>query len=169
MARKQDDQFQFVDISEKAAKPKVVREGFHVPPVNLDQKKADFFVDQLVTVTPKQLPRVISQSVPPGTKVTRGTVIDLVLAPKDAVPFDIFENAHADLKTRALTHVDDIVENPAARQILLSREKADDVPPAEKQTLITEFGKKGIRIDEADPDRTFNKAFDSVRGAVAFR
>ena len=160
---------QFIDISEKPTKAKVVREGFQVPPVVLDDKKATFVLENLPTVQPKAAPRVVSQSIPPGTKVTPGTVVDLILAPKDVIPFDIFEAVHADLKLKNLNHVDDVVENVAVREVLLKRESASEVTTEEKQLLVTEFQKKGITVNEADSNRTFDKAFSNVRSAVAFR
>jgi hypothetical protein len=147
----------------------VVREGFEVPPVVLDDKKATFVLENLPTMIHKFAPRVVSQSVPAGTKVTPGTVVDLILAPKDAVPFDIFDNVHTDLKTKALDHVDDVIENVAVREVLLRRDSASEVTTEEKQLLVTEFQKKGVTVNEADSGRTFAKAFDSIRGAVAFR
>jgi hypothetical protein len=160
---------QFIDISDKPTKAKVVREGFEVPTVVLDEKKTTFVLDNLPTVLPRFSPRVVSQSIPPGTKVTPGTVVDLILAPKDAIPFEIFDNVHADLKTRALSHVDDVVENVAVREVLLRRDTASEVTAEEKQLLVTEFQKKGVTVNEADSTRTFARAFDSVRGAAAFR
>jgi len=160
---------QFIDISDKPTKAKVVREGFEVPHVTLDEKKTSFVLENLPTVIPKFSPRVVSQSIPSGTKVTPGTVVDLILAPKDVIPFDIFDNVHADLKTKALSHVDDVIENVAVREVLLRHDSASEVTVDEKQLLITEFQKKGVTVNEADSARTFAKAFDSVRGAAAFR
>ncbi len=168
--RSGDPEVQFVDLTEKAAKAKIVREGYEVPAVSVDQKKTDFLIDRLVDVTPKDLPRVIGQSIPAGTKVMRGSVVDLVLAPKDAVPFDIFANVHADLIAKPLTFVDGILGDPHVRQVLLAKENADDVTPQEKALLINAFTTKlEIKVDDAKPERTFAKAYDSVRGAVAFR
>lgn len=171
MASKTDSKFreERIDLSETIAKPKVVREGHEVPSVGLDPKRTDFLVENLVTVTHQQLPRVISQSIPAGTKVTPGTVVNLVLAPKDAIPFSIFDVLHADLKAAAISHVDDLVENKTVREVLLNHETASDVSSDEKAALIAEFKKKGITVNESDPERTFAKAFDNIRSAVAFR
>jgi hypothetical protein len=159
----------FINIDDKPVQAKVVREGFQVPSVALDIQQADFLLENLVTVAPRFSPRVVSQSIPAGTKVTSGTVVNLILAPKDSIPFGIFEGTHADLKGRTLNHVDDLVENAKTRELLLKRETASAVLPAEKDFLITELGKKGITVNESDPERTFEKAFGNVRSAVAFR
>jgi hypothetical protein len=160
---------QIIEISPKPVTSKVVREGFEVPKVTLNKATSTFAIDNLITVLPRFLPRVVSQSIPPGTKVTRGTVVDFVLVPKQDIPFDIFENVHDALIGKGLTQVDDLVENVAVRNVLLKNENAADVTAADKAVLVTEFQKKGIAVDDAQPGKTFEKAFESVRMAVAFR
>src|SRR5262245_3089071 len=86
-----------VDLSPEPAKAKVVREGYQVPAVALDTKKSDFFLENLKQIPPQQEPRVVSQTIPPGTKVLPGTAVDLVLAPTSTIPFDIFELPHKSL------------------------------------------------------------------------
>ena len=132
MARSIGEEARFIDLSEKPARAKVVREGFQVPPVAFDAQKATFLIDNLVTVTPKFSPRVVSQSIRAGTKVPEGTVVDLILAPKDSIPFGVFEDLHADLKDKTLNHVDDLVENAQAREVLLKHEAAADVTPSRR-------------------------------------
>ena len=158
-----------ISVDDVPAKAQVVREGYQVPTVNLDKQQTAFLLDNLVAVTPRLLPRVVSQNIPAGTKVIQGTVVDLIFAPKDSIGFGIFDNLHVDLRDKTLNHVDELVDNSKTRELLLKNETAGAVQPAEKDFLISEFQKKGIRVDEADPERTFNKAFGSVRSAVAFR
>jgi len=162
-------QRQVIEISPKPVTSKVVREGFEVPKVTLNKTAATFAIDNLAIVGPRFLPRVVSQSIPPGTKVTRGTVVDFVVVPKQDIPFDIFENIHAGLIGKGLTQVDDLVENVTVRNVLLKNETAADVTAADRAVLVTEFQKKGIAVDDAQPGTTFEKAFESVRMAVAFR
>ena len=86
----QEDKTILVDLTEKTAKAKVVREGYQVPPAALDKSKAQFEFDNYEVTPARALPRVVSQSVPAGTRVGAGTVVDLVLVPKSGVRFDIF-------------------------------------------------------------------------------
>lgn len=160
---------EFIDLSEKTKKPKVVREGFEVPTVVLEQKTAEFTINNLVAVPPKAMPRVVSQSIAAGTRVTPGTVVDFVVVPKTDIPFNIFSGVHEMLAARTLDQVDDIVENTTIREVLLKRESAAAVTPDEKKTLITALQAKGIVVDDTQPGRTFEKAFNSVRSAAAFR
>jgi hypothetical protein len=157
-------------VSPKTAKPKVVREGYQVPTPVFDQKKTDFLLDQLDIVAPRQTPRVVSQSIPAGTRVTPGTVVDLILAPADDISFDIFTTPHADLRDKPVTFlIDTVLDNPQARQILLTYDRLEDVPEADKQVLRNEFTRHDITITEDEGERGLGRAWDSARGALAFR
>src|SRR5262245_57125934 len=125
----QDDKTVMIDLTEKAAKAKVIREGYQVPPAALDKNKAQFEFDNFEITPPKSLPRVVSQSVPAGTKVTSGTVVDLVLVPRSGVRFDIFDGVHADFIGKNVEFMTEgILEDVKTRQILLTYENPDDVP-----------------------------------------
>jgi len=160
---------EFVDLSEEPARTKIVRSGFEVPSVKLDTKKVDQFVGDLAQIPTRDLPRVISQAIPPGTKVSAGTVVDLVLAPRTRIPFDVFDGVHADLATRTLDVIDPLFANAAVKKTLLTYTSADDIPASEKAQLQTAFAGVGITVDDENPNRTFDKAFQSARGGIAFQ
>jgi len=160
----------YINLSPAPAQAKVVREGYQVPAVELDVSKSSFFVDNLQQISRKDEPRVVSQSVPAGTKVMPGTAVDLVLAPTSAVPFDIFQNPHKDLKGKTLNvATEGILEKAEVRQILLKYDTPDDVPAGDKNTLISQFASANVHVDEASADTGFDAAFNSLRGALAFR
>ncbi len=159
-----------VDISATPAKAKVVREGYQVPAVKPDAKRADFFLDNLPVVDVRRQPRVLSQSIPAGTKVTRGTVVDLVLAPSGIIPFGIFDGIHVELAGRPLdTLINVLDQNPQARQTVLQYERVEDVPAAEREVVRAQLAQADIGIDDADPQRSFAAAFQSARTALAFK
>jgi hypothetical protein len=160
---------EFVDLSAKPAKAKIVRQGFDVPAVQLDTKKVDQFVGDLTQILPKDLPRVVSQAVPAGTKVVAGTVVDLVLAPRTKIPFDVFTGVHMDLAAKTLDFIDPLFQNAAAKKTLQTYDAADAVPQVEKDALKTALQAVGITVDETNPNKTFQKAFDSARGGMAFQ
>jgi hypothetical protein len=101
--------------------------------------------------------------------VVAGTVVDLVLAPRDSIPFDIFTDIHADLKGKPITAMDPVLNDAASRQILLANTNSTDLNAADKTTLTNAFQAAKIKIDETDPTRTFDLAFQAARGALAFR
>jgi len=160
---------QFVDVSDKPAQAKIVRGGFPVPPVAVDPAAAGFFINQLIPIPTFQLPRVISQSVPAGTKVTSGTVVDLMLAPREIIPLDILPNLHPDLKGKAVPVLDPVLNDPAIRQILLNNTDPTSVGATDKTTLTNALKTAGVNVNEADATRNFASAFNAARGALAFR
>jgi len=166
----QADKTILVDLTEKSAKAKVVREGYQVPPAALDKNKAQFEFDNYEITPPKTLPRVVSQSVPAGTKVSSGTVVDLVLVPRSGVRFDIFEGVHADFKGKSVEFMTEgMLEDSKTRQILLTHENAADIPAADKTFLQGLFNDSGISFDETKEDKSFKSAYDTARGALAFK
>lgn len=160
----------FVDVSEKTVKADVVREGYLVPAATVDKSKADFFVGELVEVTKRDEPRVVNQSVAPGTAVPAGTVVNLVLTPRANVPFDIFENVHEALLDNS---VDLLLDGPLAdariRENVLKFEKAADVPEDVRGQLVTAFEGANIGIDDDQASTSFEAAFNGARAALAFR
>lgn len=159
-----------VEVDDKPAVAKVVREGFQVPAVTFNPQRAEFFLENLDIIQPRQTPRVVSQSIRQGTKVGAGTVVDLILAPPSAIPFDIFDNVHRDLRARNVAVlVDGILQEPVTRQTLLKYDKAQDVPAAERAALTQRFQSANIGVDDAAPDTSFEAAFNSARGALAFK
>jgi len=160
---------EFVDLSDKPAKAKIVRQGFDVPEAKLDTKKVDQFLGDLTQISTKEAPRVVSQAIAPGTKVTAGTVVDLVMAARTKIPFEIFDSVHADLATKTLDWIDPVFADQAAKKTLLTYATPEEVPAAEKTALTTALGKVGIAVDESNPNKTFAKAFNSVRGGFAFQ
>jgi hypothetical protein len=160
----------FIDLTEKTAKAKVVREGYQVPAAAFDKNKAQFAFDQFEALPQKSLPRVVSQSIPEGTKVTRGTVVDLVLVPRASVPFDIFDGVHADFKGKNVEFMTEgMLADAKTRQIFLTYENADDIPAAEEKLLRERFADSGITLDELVEDKSFEAAYNTARGALAFR
>jgi hypothetical protein len=163
------DKIVFVDVSARPALAKVVREGYNVPAAVVDRQKADFFIGELISVTAKEQPRVVSQSVAAGTRVTQGAVIDLVLAPKDSIPFEIIQDAHADFKGKAISAADVLLDDPKFRETILKYDTSGAVPAVEKLAVVAALAKSNIRVNEGDPELTFDKAFQTVRSAAAFR
>ena len=138
--------------------------------VALDPAKANFFIDNLQQIDQRQEPRVVSQTVPAGAKVLPGTAVDLVLARTSDIPISIFQHPHRDLKNLTLNALTDgLLQDTTARQTLLSFSNPADVPSAAKAQLVTQFAAQGVNIDEASADSGFAAAFNTARGALAFR
>ena len=159
----------FVDLSEKTTSSKQVREGFLVPATTINKQRAEFALNQLPVAQRPSIPRVVTQSIVAGTHVSPGTVVDLVLAPKQSLPFGIFDGIHADLQTRSIDFLDDVIENPDVRKLVLSFDSGDQMSPAEKQVITTEMARKQVTVNPDDAGRSFNAMFEGLRTAAAFR
>ena len=160
----------FVDLSRTAVSADVVREGYRVPTAKVDRARADFLLGELVEVTKRDEPRIVSQSVAAGTSVPAGTVVNLVLTPRSNVPFDIFEGVHEDLRSRTVDQfLDGPLNNPSIRENVLRYERAADVPQDVRNQLVTAFQGSAITINEAQAKTSFEAAFNGARAALAFR
>jgi hypothetical protein len=159
---------EFIDLSPAPAKAKIVRQGFDVPAVTVDQKKIDQFLGSLILVPTTDLPRVVSQSVPSGTKVTKGTVVDLVLAPRTKIPFSIFDGAHLSLQAKTLDALDPLFSDAAAKKTLLTYSTAAEIQAAEKTHLITALTGAGVQVDDANAGTSLEAALNTARGALAY-
>ncbi len=159
-----------IDLTPQPAQAKVVREGFAVPAVALNPAKAGFFIDNLAHIDLRLEPRIVSQSIPAGTKVLPGQAVDLVLALTRDIPIDIFELPHRDLKNQRLDVLTEgLLQNTAARQTLLKYTTPAEVPANEKTALAAQFAQQGVTIDEGNADTGFAAAFNTARSALAFR
>jgi hypothetical protein len=159
----------FVDLTQQVKSAQIVRRGYQVPAAKVDVKEVEKVIGNFDIVAPNSLPRVISQSIVAGIKVSAGTAIDLVLAPKSAIPFDLFENIHVAFKGKTVDQVDAIATNTDARKILLSYENPEDVPTADKEALKQVFNNNNVGIDDSKTNTSFNAAFQTMRSAMAFQ
>jgi hypothetical protein len=160
---------EFVDLSGEPTKAKIVRQGFDVPAVRINDKLLEQFVGDLTQIPTKELPRVVSQAIAAGTKVAAGTVVDLVLAPRTKIPFEVLERPHKDLKGKMFDAIDALYADNVAKKTLLSYAAADQVPQAEKAALTQAFQKVGINVDDADANASFDRAFESAQSGLAFQ
>jgi hypothetical protein len=165
-----DQLLKVIDVSDRPLKPNVVRRGKQVPFVELDQGIVESIIGPGVIVQPGQAPRVVSQSIPPGTKVARGAGVDLVLAPRRRIPGGIFRGGHAGFKDR---NVEEIVGTLLANDVVFSAvldfEDPADLPPPSRQAIEAELEGADIAVDESDSSRDFAAAFRVLKGAAAYK
>lgn len=165
------DKVVVVDVSEKPATSKIVREGYDVPAVTINKSNADFFISQLPPLTSTQSPKVVIQSIAAGTKVVVGTAVDITLAPPDIIPATVIDNLHADLaEANIATLTTGALNDSKTRQILLKYDKSENVAENDRSYLegvLKEY--HNVSVDDADPERTFDRAYTSMKSALAYR
>lgn len=159
-----------VDLSEAPAAANIVRQGLTVPPVALDNEGLARFVQDGI-VKPSSAPRVVSQSVKTGTKVPRGTVVDLFLAPRRSVPGSLIPAPHLGIAT-ATASMEDIVDGPLGERLMRERvakyASFEEMPQPERTAFHQGLVEQDVQIDDTDPDFSSDAAFRTMKAALAF-
>lgn len=165
------DKTVFVNLDEKPAQAKVVRDGFQVPPVTADITRVDEFLSGLEILRPTEAPRVVAQSIAPGTKVGPGTGIDLVLAPRQDVPLKLFDDIHVAVRESNIEEVLTKVEaDRTLKELVLKYDDADEVPAEDRQAMATRMkATANMEIDDTKPEQNFKKGFNAMRAVLAFK
>lgn len=158
-----------IDVAERATVvTTIIRAGEEVKPPKLNTDRVEDFANHLVPLGRVLVPRVVSQSVPPGTRVARGTPVDLVFVPVRDIDFSLFDRAHTDLRARTVESVLPLLADATVAAALQKRSTAD-LSAEEKSALSGTLNQAGIAIDDADPDRSLDLAFESLQSARAFQ
>jgi hypothetical protein len=157
-----------VDVAATTVVPTVVRAGEEVKSPQLNTDKVADLVGRLVPITRIKVPRVVSQSIPPGTRIPKGTPVDLVLVPVTDIDFSLFETVHDDLRLKAVDSLLPVLGDPEVEAIL-KKDKPEDLTETEKTTLRNKLTPLGVTVDDASPGKTLSLAFQSLQSAKAFR
>lgn len=157
-----------IDVSNEILIPTIVRGGHEVPAPKIDTRIVEDVISRYTPIKRIAVPRAVSQSVPPGTRVAKGTPVDLVFVAVADLDMSLFTDVHADFRTRNVAAVLPIVEDPAVLPIL-EKTSFEQLTDADKATLSARLGANNIGVVEADPTRTLKIAFDSLQSARAFQ
>jgi hypothetical protein len=155
----------FVELGEASQQAQIARDGVGVPPIALNTVA----LQGLLAGRPQLVTKVVSQSVPPGTAVPRGTSIDIVLAEPGGLPIDIIPDPHTALSGRSLANVFDsfIKDSPAVRNVLARNESAATLSTADQGVIQAAFQAQEVPIT-TQPGQTMQQAFGSLQAAFAF-
>lgn len=159
--------FKTVDVSEKAVSAVIVREGEQYKAPAVKKASVDDLLSRLKPVERKAVPRVLSQSLPAGTFVARGTPVDLVLVRSADVTMGILEDVHVGLADRTVEELLPVFENPLVKSAM-KKGDSSKITDTEKQAVEEALAGFQIDIDESDGQKTFDKAFKSLQGARVF-
>jgi hypothetical protein len=158
-----------IEVGEKAAPSIIVREGVEVRAPTLDKGRVEEIKDKLRRPPVTEQPRVIDQSVPAGTHVPRGTIIDIVLAPPADVELGILGLVHLELAARPITFLADAVKAPAVAAIIARAAAPADLTQQDRDALTAAAGTLNITVDP-DPasDRSVDRLYRTLAGAKTF-
>ena len=158
-----------IDISDKPVEATVTRDGRKVPQVEFHEELVLDFVARDVLDEPRQQPRVVYQSVKNGTRVPRGTAVDLVLTDPFLVDAGLVAGSHEGLKERPFAEVLRIfVPDEQTKREVQGAEKAEDLSPETRSIIEQKATENDIRIDERRDDQSFEALFKTIQASVAF-
>jgi hypothetical protein len=157
-----------VEVGPATVVPTIVRGGKEITAPAFNQNRIDDFLSHISTLPRLLVPVAVSQSIPGGTLVPKGTPVDIVLVPMSNINFGLFDQTHADLAAHAVTDVLPILQDPTV-SAALSKASAADLTAAEKQAITDKLRTINVAIDDTNPAKTFELAFNSLKGAQAFQ
>jgi hypothetical protein len=160
-----------IDISERPAVANVIRDGKQVPAVTTSALNLQNWLNIGVIRPIEDRRRIVSQTVPPGTRVARGTTVDILLADPGIIPINVLDRSHQSLIDRNFTVqnvVDNFLVNPAIRNAVLDAGTADQIPPATQTLIRNAFNAQDMPINDGDPVRDFGAAFRTLKAVAAF-
>ena len=158
----------FIDLSKEFVKPQVFRDGKIIPDILLKKNVVDQIVG--VAVIPGDTPRVISQSIAAGTHVSRGTKVDIILASRKKIPIDILTDVHSGFGIQDIDQViTGFLDTPVITDAVLTYATADQLPAAARTAIEGKLAAKGIAIDASKSSTSFEAAFQTLKGAAAFK
>jgi hypothetical protein len=157
-----------IDVGDKTVRSTVLRDGLEVKAPVLDRDRVTEFIDKLPPVHRFSIPRVLSQSIAAGVKVARGTVVDITCVPGTVIKVGLLENSHAALRERTVASVANVIKDDLA-SVLAAHATSESLTAIDRAKLQTAFTQLDITIDDAQADRSFETAFQTLRDVQVFR
>jgi hypothetical protein len=157
-----------VEVGTETVVPTIVRGGKEITPPSFNTARIDDFLSHATTLPRLLIPVGISQSIPAGTLVPKGTPVDVVLAPMSSIPFGLLDQFHDDLKAVPITNVLPLLSDPQVAPIL-QKASASDLTADEKTIVTNQLKTLNVTVDDTNPAKTFALAFDSLKSAQAFQ
>lgn len=157
-----------VDVSSEIIAPAIIRGGFEVPAPSIDPRLVADVITRYRPIARLQVPRAVSQSIPAGTHVAKGTPVDIVFVPASDIDLSIFAGVHADFASKNVAQVLPIVQDATVLPILQKASFAS-LTEADKTSLSTALNANNIGVVPTDPTRTLEVAFNTLQSARAFQ
>jgi hypothetical protein len=160
-----------IDVGDQAAQAAITRDGAPVPVIDIPQNN----LQNLHLVPPVFSPRVVSQSVPAGTRVPQGASVDLVLASPFILPISIIPKIHPYFLgpagqapfTLAQVYTQFIQNNAGMRGVLTRNTTAPDISSADGQAIVQAFQALSPPVTLSSPDDVAG-AFTALQAAMTF-
>jgi hypothetical protein len=155
-----------IDVGPGPINPIIFRGGKEITPPNFNIDKVDDFISHTSVLPRLRLPVTLSQSIPAGTMVAKGTPVDIVLVPASDLNFGLLDQVHQDMINLPITAALPLIGDPQVAPLL-------DKDPAElnadqKQIISQKLAALNVQVDDSNPAKTFALAFNALKSAEAF-
>lgn len=157
-----------IEVGDKPVRSTVLRDGHEVKAPVLDTGRVVEFIDKLPPVNRFAIPRVLSQGIPAGVKVARGTVVDITCVPATSIKVSLLETSHVALRTRAVAEVANVISDSLA-SVLALNETSTSLNEHDRGLVQGAITQLQITIDNTQADRSFETAFQTLRDVQVFR
>jgi autonomous glycyl radical cofactor GrcA len=159
-----------IDVGATTVVPTLVREGKEVVAPVFNPNRIDDFLQHSSTLPRLLIPVAISQSIPAGAMVAKGTPVDIVFAPMSNINFGLLDVVHEDFRNLSVTdtNLQQKILSDSQVTSILSKDVAT-VTPQEKQVISDKLRAINVLVDDNAPGKTFNLAFASLKSALAFQ
>lgn len=156
----------FVNLGESEKQANISRDGVAVPVVPIDIG----IIDEVVPIIPRLAPRVVSQSIPAGTRVAAGATVEVVMASPFDLPTRIVPDTHAQLRETSLDLVYQrfVRDRDDVRAVLARNPTPDTLSDGDRAALQNAFSANDLSVDEAVPGLGFRNAFLALQAAQTF-
>ena len=155
-----------VEVGAETVVPTIVRAGEEVKPPPLNAARVQDLVTRLGPFARISVPRAVSQSIPPGTRVQKGTPIDVTLVPVSDINLGLLDQVHPDLINKSVADVLPVISDPVVQPLL--QKQAADLTEGDKTTLKNKLQPLGVALDTTNATAV-GQAFNTLVGAKAFQ
>lgn len=157
-----------VEIGDQKVSAVIIRGGKEVktPTVNVD--RVTDFVDNLKPVPRPATPRLVQQSIAPGTFVAAGTPVDLVFVPPADINVGILDGVHIGARDKSILEILGVLDDSGIDTIVAKGDPAA-LTEAEKNAVTSSLAQRGVQVDDSQPDASFDRAYKTLQDVRAFR
>jgi hypothetical protein len=155
-----------IEVGQAPVQPILLRGGKTITAPVFNLKAVEDYNLHTVPILHTKVPVAVSQSIPAGTQVAKGTPVDIVFAAVTDIPYSIFDHFHPDLANRTVADLLPLVTNPKISP-LLDKDEAT-LTGTDKETLLGALAAQNIGVVESDTARNLSAALKSLRDTQAF-
>ena len=148
-----------IDVSERPAVANVIRDGKQVPAVGVSQIDLQNWLNIGVIGPIEDRRRVVTQSVPPGTRVARNASVDIVLAEPVIIPIGVLQQPHRSLVNANFTVQGVLTEFP--------RRSPESATRCSTPTGQTSTRRRRSSVSETNSTPTTRRSMTATRRATS--